>query len=49
MHHLRRGHPATVPAVTQYDMLVTAYKLSQEPDPENPHNAEANDICPANM
>ncbi|DBB02181.1 TPA: hypothetical protein ACH3X3_011214 [Trebouxia sp. C0006] len=36
-------------AVTQYDMLVAAYELSQEPDPENPVNAGANDTYPANM
>ncbi len=49
MHHLRRHHPATAQAVTQYDMLVAAYELSQEPDPDNADNAEANDVCPANM
>ncbi len=49
MRHHRRCHPATAQAVTQYYTLVAAYKLSQEPDPENPDNAEANDICPANM
>ena len=49
MWHHRRYHPATAQAVTQYDMLVAAYELSQEPDPENPDNAGANDTYPANM
>ncbi len=49
MRHHKRFHPATAQAMTQYNMLVAAYKLSQEPDPENPDNAEANDVPPANM
>lgn len=49
MWHHKRYHPVTAQAVTQYDMLVAAYELSQEPDPESPDNADANGICPANM
>ncbi len=49
MLHHRPCHPATAQAVTQHNNLVAACKLSQESDPDNPDDADAADICPANM